>query len=61
MRPFLSLHALAAQCGDGLRPDLLALFARHAGLETGLSAIIKPDETESRNQVVDVVPKEPVK
>jgi hypothetical protein len=40
MLPFLSLHALAAQRGDGLRPELLALFERHAGLETGLAAII---------------------
>jgi hypothetical protein len=47
MLPFLSLHALAAQRGDGLRPELLALF--------------EPDETEPLNQVVDVVPKEPVK
>jgi hypothetical protein len=46
MLPFLSLHALAAQRGDGLRPELLALFERHAGLETGLAAIIEPDETE---------------
>ncbi|WNC95297.1 hypothetical protein RI103_39145 (plasmid) [Paraburkholderia sp. FT54] len=61
MLPFLSLHALAAQRGDGLRPELLALFERHAGLETGLAAIIEPDETEPLNQVVDVVPKEPVK
>jgi hypothetical protein len=61
MLPFLSLHALAAQRGDGLRPELLALFERHAGLETGLAAIIEPDETEPLNQVVHVVPKEPVK
>jgi hypothetical protein len=61
MLPFLSLHALAAQRGDGLRPKLLALFERHAGLETGLAAVIEPDETEPLNQVVDVVSKEPVK
>ena len=61
MLPFLSLHALAAQRGDGLRPELLALFERHAGSETGLTAIIEPDETEPLNQVVDIVPKEPVK
>jgi hypothetical protein len=61
MLPFLSLHALAAQRGDGLRPQLLALFERHAGLETGLAANIEPDETEPLNQVVDAVPKEPVK
>ncbi|MEM5455634.1 hypothetical protein VSR69_12470 [Paraburkholderia phytofirmans] len=61
MLPFLSLHALAAQRGDGLRPELLALFERHTGSETGLAAIIEPDETEHLNQVMDVVPKEPVK
>jgi hypothetical protein len=61
MLPFLSLHALAAQRGDGLRPELLALFERLAGLETGLAAIIEPDESEPLNQVVDLVPKEPVK
>jgi hypothetical protein len=60
MLPFLSFHALAAQRGDGLRPELLALFERHAGLETGLAAIIEPDETEPLNQV-DVVAKKPVK
>ena len=27
---FLSLHALAAACGDGLHPELLALFERLA-------------------------------
>jgi hypothetical protein len=47
MLPFLSLHALAAQSGDGLRPELLALFARRAGSQTGLSARIEPDETTS--------------
>jgi hypothetical protein len=61
MLPFLSLHALAAQRGDGLHPELLALFERDGGSETGLAAIIEPDETEPLNQVVDVVPKEPVK
>jgi hypothetical protein len=61
MLPFLSLHALAAQRGDGLRPELLALFERHSGLEPRLAAIIEPDETEPLNQVEDLVPKEPVK
>ncbi|KAA1001670.1 hypothetical protein FVF58_39105 [Paraburkholderia panacisoli] len=56
MLPFLSLHALAAQRGDGLRPELLALFERHARAEAGLSAIIEPVETGSPYQVVDVVP-----
>ncbi|AXL48733.1 hypothetical protein DSC91_000254 [Paraburkholderia caffeinilytica] len=55
MLPFLSLHALAAQRGDGLRPELLALFERNAGLETGLVAIIEPVETASLSQVAGVV------
>jgi hypothetical protein len=61
MLPFLSLHALVAQRGDGLRPELLALYERHAGSETGLAAIVEPDETEPLNQAMEVVPKEPVK
>jgi hypothetical protein len=61
MLPFLSLHALAVQRGDGLRPELLALLERHAGLETGLAAMIEPDETEQLNHMVDVAPKESVK
>jgi len=61
MLPFLSLHALTAQRGDGLRPELLALFERHAGSETGLATIIEPDETAPLDQLADVVPKEPVK
>jgi hypothetical protein len=55
MLPFLSLHALAAQRGDGLRPELLALFERHARSETSLAAIIEPVETEPAYQEVEVV------
>ena len=58
MLPFLSLHALAAQRGDGLRPELLALFERHAGSNAGLAAIIEAEETEP---LIDVVPEDPVK
>ena len=61
MLPFLSLHALAAQRGDGLRPELLALLQSHAGSEAGLAAIIEPDETAPLNQAGDAVPNEPVK
>ncbi|WP_075643790.1 hypothetical protein [Paraburkholderia monticola] len=62
MLPFLSFHALAAQRGDGLRPELLALFfERHARSETGLGAIIEPVETESLSQVADAVSSDPVK
>jgi hypothetical protein len=60
MLPFLSFHALAAQRGDGLRPELLALFERHVRLETGLAAIIEPAETELPNKAVDVVATVPV-
>jgi hypothetical protein len=45
MLPFLSLHALAAHRGDGLRPELLALFERYARPGAGLNARIEPDET----------------
>ncbi|MFM0341541.1 hypothetical protein [Paraburkholderia fungorum] len=61
MLPFLSLHALAAQRGDGLRPELKALFERHAGLATGLTATIEPVETESPAEAVDVIADVPVK
>jgi hypothetical protein len=61
MLPFLSLHALAAKRGDGLRPELLALFERHARSGTGLAAIIEPVETEPLYQMGDLVPKYPVK
>jgi hypothetical protein len=60
MLPFLPLHTLAAQRGDGLRSELLALFKRHVGLETGLAIIIEPVETELPCEAVDVVPKVPV-
>ncbi|WP_121321229.1 hypothetical protein [Paraburkholderia sp. RAU2J] len=50
MLPFLSLHALAAQRGDGLRPELKALFEHHAGLATGLTAVIEPVETAFLSQ-----------
>jgi hypothetical protein len=46
MLPLLSLHALAAQRGDGLRPELLALLKRHAGLEAGLTVDIEAADLE---------------
>jgi hypothetical protein len=55
MLPFLSLHALAAQRGDGLRPELLALFERHTRSETSLAAIIEAVETEPPNPIVEIV------
>lgn len=38
MLPFLPFHTIAARRGDGLRPELLALFERHAQSCAGLSA-----------------------
>ena len=36
--PFLSLHSIAATRGDGLRPELLALFKRlAAGVDDNLA------------------------
>ena len=61
MLPFLSLHALAAQRGDGLRPELKALFERHVRLATGLAATIEPVETESRTHVASAIADIPVK
>jgi hypothetical protein len=55
MLPLLSLHALAAQRGDGLRPELLALFERHARSGAGLAVSIEAAEAEPLCQV-DAVP-----
>jgi hypothetical protein len=56
MLPLLSLHALAAQRGDGLRPELKALLEHRAGLAMGLAASIEPVEEESLSltQVIDL-------
>jgi hypothetical protein len=61
MLPFLSFHALAAQRGDGLRPELLSLFERNARSATGLAAIMEPVETEPLSQVAGAVSDGPVK
>jgi hypothetical protein len=56
MLPFLSLHALAAQRGDGLRPELLALFEHYARSDIGLSAGIEPEGTEVSCKISAIVP-----
>jgi hypothetical protein len=39
--PFLSLHAIAASRGDGLRPELVTLFNRLAsGADPSLSEVV---------------------
>jgi hypothetical protein len=55
MLPLLSLHSLAAQRGDGLRPELKALLERHASQATGLVATIEPVEQESFSQATQAV------
>jgi hypothetical protein len=57
MLPLLPFHAIAAQRGDGLRPELVALFERHARLDASLVGIIEPVETECLSQVEDAVNK----
>jgi hypothetical protein len=47
MLPLLSFHALAAQRGDGLRPELRALLEQHARRAPGLTATIEFGETGS--------------
>jgi hypothetical protein len=42
--PLVPLHTLAAQRGDGLKPELLALLLRHVPQEAGLSASIEADD-----------------
>ncbi|RDJ99645.1 hypothetical protein [Paraburkholderia lacunae] len=59
MLPLLSLHALAAQRGDGLRPELLALLERHRASETGLTVPIEAPEVAPPDDVVDGVADDP--
>src|SRR5258708_13102513 len=61
MLPFLSLHALAAQRGDGLRPELLALFKRHARSEAGLPALVEPPQKKPPYPARATASRDPVK
>jgi hypothetical protein len=48
MLPFLALHSnLAKNRGDGLRPELQALFERHVRSDVGLFAVIESVEAGS--------------
>ena len=44
MIPFLATHALAARRGDGLRPELLALFERHEAAPTPRLVVAVSDQ-----------------
>jgi hypothetical protein len=55
MLPLLSFHALAAQRGDGLRPELRALLEQHARRAPGLTATIEFGETEPVPEPTGVV------
>ena len=53
MPPFLSLHAVAANRGGGLHPELLALFRRVAAdasttANAGMQEITAPSIAQSR-------------
>jgi hypothetical protein len=52
--PFLSLHALAAERGDGLRPEFVDLFKRlAAGADDTLSESAQPPAGFSLEPVKD--------
>ncbi len=51
MLPLLSFHSLAAERGDGLRPELKTLLERHACQTTGLVATIEMVEQDSLSDV----------
>jgi hypothetical protein len=42
MPPFRKFHSIAALCGDGLRPELLALFERLA-VDPHTELFVRPD------------------
>jgi hypothetical protein len=59
MPPFLSLHAVAANRGDGLHPELLALFRRVAAdanttANAGMQEITAPSIAPSRLNQTDI-------
>ena len=63
MPPFLSLHAVAANRGDGLHPELLALFRRvaadasttaNAGVQEITASSIAPSRLKSDRYSVPV-------
>jgi hypothetical protein len=58
MLPLLSLHALAAKRGDGLRPELLALFERGGQPSSGLVAAIEPADAKPCRRVDEAAPED---
>ncbi len=59
MLPLLSLHALVAHRGDGLRPELLALLQRHAQTEIFSEITIDEREANPRAEGVNAVHDDP--
>jgi hypothetical protein len=47
MRSLLLFHSIAAQRGDGLRPELVALFERLAAPETDQGRVIESGQHRS--------------
>jgi hypothetical protein len=53
MLPLLSLHALVAHRGDGLRPELHALLLSRARCSEGLSATIEIEDDKTSASETD--------
>jgi hypothetical protein len=56
MLPLLSLHALVAHRGDGLRPELRALLQSQARGSGGLSAAIEIEDEKNRVSQTETIP-----
>ncbi|QBR00179.1 hypothetical protein E1956_24200 [Paraburkholderia pallida] len=56
MLPLLSLHALVAHRGDGLRPELRALLLSRARCSAGLSATIEIENDKTSASPPESIP-----
>jgi hypothetical protein len=48
MMPFFALHSIAAQRGDGLRPEFISLLERWRCLESDRISLASPSATARR-------------
>jgi hypothetical protein len=56
MLPLLSLDALVAHRGDGLRPELRALLLSRARCSEGLSATIEIEDDKTDTPTTESIP-----
>lgn len=56
MLPLLSLHALVAHRGDGLRPELRALLLSRARCREGLSATLEIEDDKASAPETNNIP-----